>query len=191
MALALLLQPHGFESLLLGVEHLPADDLLMAHRKDERDLDLEGCATAFSTPSLACIDEHAVADFSNVQNLNRPVVPNTDPFGHDLEEALVSAIVAYVRLVWELRDDDVGRSPVEHCRLVATEVCVQRRLHHINVLPRHRLLCQPHGFECCLLVVELPVAGDLACADGEDHIVAGTHARSAGLAAPALARDNK
>src|SRR5256714_14879312 len=135
----LLRQAHGFLGLLLGVEHLPADDLVTAHRKDERDLALDGCAAAFSTTSLACTDEHTVPDFSSAQNLNRPVVPDTDPFGHDLEESLVPAIVAYVRLVWELRDDDVGRSPVEHCRLVAPEVCVQRRLHDLDVLLRHRL----------------------------------------------------
>src|SRR5207248_3771022 len=102
---------------------------------------------AFSTPSLPCTDEHAVADFSCAQNLNRPVVPGVGPFGHDLEEPLVSVIVLYVRLVWKLRDDDIRRSVVEHRRLVASEVRVERRLHYIHALLRHRLLLQPHGFE--------------------------------------------
>ncbi len=109
----------------------------MAHRKDERDLALDGCAAAFSTPSLPCTDEHAVADFSCAQNLNRPVVPGVGPFGHDLEEPLVSVIVLYVRLVWKLRDDDIRRSVVEHRRLVASEVRVERRLHDLDVLLRN------------------------------------------------------
>jgi hypothetical protein len=50
---------------------------------------------------------------------------------------------------------------------------------------------QPDGFEGRPLVVELPVAGDLAPADGEHRIVASAHASPARRAAPMLVGDDE
>src|SRR5436309_1674954 len=166
----LLLQPHGFESLLLVVVVRPLFALARPQRADH------GIASGkLDAASLALRTDHEQADGSvlahspDLHALHRPTLPALHPDPDPFADAVVSSVALGVKTDVQIGYLNVGVHLSEDRLPVVAGLRSRKRFdkptNYLHVLLRHRLLLEPEVGEGVLADEVDSVIDDLAVAN--------------------------